>query len=270
MNHVLLLLLPTTNNYRTPKHSPSSSRRASEVSRSGSVPNLHGEVQSPNRNCFLSKGGIVTASGIGFRPSQQNQYYQKQQQPSHHHHHYHSHHRNNTSGHHRRTSSRHSSLTKRSTREQQTDRFLHPGMLKYHRHAVSVDESHPPPSCLRPILSNSRQNVLLGSHPTMNSSSTSPTHHDSVIRMMRRSDTAKQHILARQRNIEESGNNKAALHSQFSSGSGGGGRRSVIRTNSFVESSFDAKFFACDTNPLTGAVPLPPTHQWACSSSSNT
>lgn len=98
----------------TPGHSPSTSRRSSRVSRSGSVPNLHesnGILQSPNRNCFLSKGAIA------FRQQQHVQHHQ------HHNYHQSSHssaHRNNSSstGHHRRSGrSRHSSLTKRSTRE---------------------------------------------------------------------------------------------------------------------------------------------------------
>lgn len=211
--------------YRTPGQSPSTSRRPSRVSRSGSVPNLHGEsngVQSPNRNHFLSKG--VTAAGKGFR---QQLHFHAPSQSHHNPHHYHSHHRNHHS---RRSASRHSSLTKRFTREQQTDRFLHP-MLKYHRHALSVDETLPPP-CLRPILSNSRQNVLLGSQPTMNRSS-SPTH--DALRQIKRSDTAKQHILARQRNVEkeENNTNKAtpspkAIYSQHPNVDTATGRRSVL------------------------------------------
>lgn len=216
----MLHLINSHVSLRTPKHSPSSSRRSSHVSRSGSVPNLHeGEctgIQSPHRNCLLSKGAVC------IERAERNG---SQKQP-HHHHHYHTHHRSNASGHHRRSGgSRHSSLTKRSTREQQTDRYLHPGMLKYHRHAVSVDESHPPP-CLRPILSNSRQNVLLGSHPTI-SCSTSPTHE---MLQMHRSDTAKQRMLARQKNIIEreethNKNNNAISSPKYHNSSYVGGRR---------------------------------------------
>lgn len=174
----------------------------------------------------MSKGAIA------FRQAQQ----QLQLQQSHHHQSHYTHgshhnaHRNNSSGHHRRSGgggSRHSSLTKRSTREQQTDRYLHPGMLKYHRHAVSVDESHHPP-CLRPILSNNGRHNVLGSQPTM-SSSTSPTH-DSVLRMIKRSDTAKQHVLARQRNIENEDNSQ---HQHQTSHHHSRGRRSVILGISF-------------------------------------
>lgn len=155
---------------------------------------------------------------MGFRPQQQ-----MSSSHNHHHHRYHSHHRSG-SNHHRRSGSRHSSLTKRSTREPPPERFLHPGMLKYHRQALSVDD---PPPCLRPILSNSRQSVL-GSHPTVNTSS--PTHE--VLRTIKRSDTAKQHVLARQRNIEKEDlshqhqhQHTAAVHSPHSPI--GGGRRSV-------------------------------------------
>lgn len=42
--------------------------------------------------------------------------------------------------HHHRKTTRHSSVVQRSTRE---NGFLHPGMLRFHRHALSVDEGGP-------------------------------------------------------------------------------------------------------------------------------
>lgn len=217
----------------------------SRVSRSGSVPNLHGEfsstncmngMQSPNKQqSYASKGVSTTTTSGGFNSRH------------HHHHsstHYHSHRNQGSGGHHRRgNSSRHSSLTQRNTREQHSDRYLHPAMLKYHRHAVSVDESHPPPYLLRPILSNSHHHVV-GSQPTISSTmvhSTSPTHEASSLRHIKRSDTARQHVLARQRNIEkeeqqqqqqqQSGgmfSPKAMTTHSYYSSCGGGERRSVF------------------------------------------
>lgn len=180
--------------------------------------------QSPNKHqCPFAAKCVGVANGSG-----STRY--------HHHHGNHSHrkpsHGGSSSGHHRRSSSRHSSLTQRHTRERQAERFLHPAMLKYHRHAVSVDESLPPP-CLRPILTNSHHVVGSGSQPTISSS---PTH--DVMRHIKRSDTARQHVLARQRNIEKEDNNNGGIHSPkainsyYSSFSGSGsGRRSVSPGN---------------------------------------
>ncbi|GAB0096157.1 hypothetical protein DMENIID0001_116340 [Sergentomyia squamirostris] len=94
-----------------------------------------------------------------------------------HHHHHHHHHRRSpkSRGHHK--SSRNSSLVQRATREISGERFLHPGMLQYHRQALSVDEGNP----------FSRRE-----------SGESSKSYDRA----RRSDTAKKHALVRQKPIE--------------------------------------------------------------------
>ncbi|XP_059612938.1 uncharacterized protein LOC132259358 [Phlebotomus argentipes] len=89
----------------------------------------------------------------------------------HHHHHHHRSPKSRTS--HRR--SRNSSLVQRTTRESSGERFLHPGMLQYHRQALSVDEGNP--------------------HGRRESGTDQGGH-------VRRSDTAKKRILARQKPIE--------------------------------------------------------------------
>ncbi|XP_055687557.1 uncharacterized protein LOC129792489 isoform X2 [Lutzomyia longipalpis] len=99
-----------------------------------------------------------------------------------HHHHCHHHHRSPKSKtSHRRL--RNSSLVQRTTRELSGERFLHPGMLKYHRQALSVDDGRPFER--RESGSDSHQ----GSQTSMGDRT-------------RRSDTAKKHILARQKPIE--------------------------------------------------------------------
>lgn len=155
--------------FRSPGQSPQKIRR---VSRSGSVPNLHGEYQSCSQISIHSP-----------KASSKSSYANRE-----HHHHHHNHHRR---------SSRHCSLTQRATREQ----YLHPGMLKYNRHALSVDESHPPP-CLRPILSNNGSQLSVNSGGCL-----SPTlySHD-ILRYVingKRSDVSKRHVLSRQNPIEK-------------------------------------------------------------------
>lgn len=139
----------------------------------------------------------------------------------------------------------------------QADRFLHPGMLKYHRQAVSVDESHPP--ILRPILSNSGRHNILGSQPTIGSN-TSPTH--DVLRMIKRSDTAKQHVLARQRNIENEDNHHQhhGTHSPKATPTHNRGRRSVIFEIK-IKQSFQILIPRL-SNPTADEAPPPQTHQW--------
>lgn len=92
-------------NYRSPKPVPvpSTSRR---ISKSGSVPNL------------AEMKGFLSPVSISGSPSGRARIVK----------------------HHHRKGPRHSSVVQRSTRE---NGLLHPGMLRFHRHALSVDEGGP-------------------------------------------------------------------------------------------------------------------------------
>ncbi|XP_062708515.1 uncharacterized protein LOC109426278 [Aedes albopictus] len=89
--------------------------------------------------------------------------------------------------------SRVSSMVHRSTRETNSS-LLHPAMLHYHRHALSVDEPEPFPKNLNQS----------GSHGSMHYGH--PTDMPLVHKMRdrnKRSDTARKHVLSRQTKIEK-------------------------------------------------------------------
>lgn len=98
---------------------------------------------------------------------------------SRHHHHHHKH---------------HGSMLHRSSRESS---YLHPGLLRYHRHAISVDETSP----LRQLNNSTHgSQCSVTFDPTPEIIDIAPVHKK---RLSKRSDTARRHMLARQRQIEK-------------------------------------------------------------------
>lgn len=97
-----------------------------------------------------------------------------------HHHHHHKHH--------------HGSMFHRSPRE---NSYLHPGLLRYHRHAISVDETSP----LRQLNDSTHgSQCSVTFDPTPEIIDIVPVHKK---RHPKRSDTARRHMLSRQRQIEK-------------------------------------------------------------------
>ncbi|XP_049542753.1 uncharacterized protein LOC125955658 [Anopheles darlingi] len=168
----------------TPKSSPQQ-RRPSEganrrVSRSGSVPNLYGEKLSVPSLATGSPANNIRSELLGGSGHRQ------------HHHQHHQQHQ-----HHRGT--RVSSMVQRSTRGEVAGSggLLHPGMLQFHRHALSVDEPDPFVRTLHQT----------GSHGSVQYGCSGggeivPVH---KLREQRtkRSDTARRHVLSRQTKIEK-------------------------------------------------------------------
>ncbi|XP_035788368.1 uncharacterized protein LOC118464809 isoform X2 [Anopheles albimanus] len=169
----------------TPKSSPQQ-RRPSEgasrrVSRSGSVPNLYGDKLSVPSLASGSPANNIRSELLGGGSGHRQ----------HHHHQHHQQHQ-----HHRGT--RVSSMVQRSTRGEVAGSggLLHPGMLQFHRHALSVDEPDPFVRTLHQA----------GSHGSVQYGCSGgeivPVH---KLREQRtkRSDTARRHVLSRQTKIEK-------------------------------------------------------------------
>lgn len=88
----------------------------------------------------------------------------------------------------------HGSMLHRSSRESS---YLHPGLLRYHRHAISVDETSP----LRQLNDSTHgSQCSVTFDPTPEIIDIVPVHKK---RHPKRSDTARRHMLARQRQIEK-------------------------------------------------------------------
>lgn len=131
------------------------------LSRSGSVPNLSEKIRLTSP--------LLRPSG-----SPNNN-----RRVSRHHHHHHKH---------------HSSMLHRSSRESS---YLHPGLLRYHRHAISVDETSP----LRQLNDSTHgSQCSVTFDPTPEIIDIVPVHKK---RHPKRSDTARRHMLSRQRQIEK-------------------------------------------------------------------
>ncbi|XP_050091583.1 uncharacterized protein LOC126575090 [Anopheles aquasalis] len=173
----------------TPKSSPQQ-RRPSEganrrVSRSGSVPNLYGDKLSVPSLASGSPANNIRSELLG-GSGQHRQ----------HHHHHQQQHQHQQHPHHRGT--RVSSMVQRSTRGEVAGSggLLHPGMLQFHRHALSVDEPDPFVRTLHQA----------GSHGSVQYGCSGgeivPVH---KLREQRtkRSDTARRHVLSRQTKIEK-------------------------------------------------------------------
>ncbi|XP_037909031.1 uncharacterized protein LOC119650372 [Hermetia illucens] len=163
---------------KTLGNSPRQSPKSRRISRSGSVPNLTSS-QSLNVNSAQLSPSYRKKLALG--------------QGSHHHHHQQHHHRHGHQGRHlpnHKTNRISSSLINRASRES-TNSLLHPGMLQYHRHALSVDETGPYfRSSVTPH--DSQSSMII------------PDSHEARIRDRTfRSDTAKKHVLARQKPIEK-------------------------------------------------------------------
>jgi hypothetical protein len=88
---------------------------------------------------------------------------------------------------------KHGSLMQRATRE---NSFLHPRAMRFHRHAISVDETSP----LRQDSTHSSQ-VSVTFDPTPEIIDIVPVHKKRE--RTKRSDTAKKHVLSRQKPIEK-------------------------------------------------------------------
>lgn len=135
--------------------------KPSMLLRSGSVPNL-GE-----KACITSPLLKPLGSPNNRRLSR------------HHHNHHHHNHRH------------HGSMVQR------TSSYLHPGLLRYHRHAISVDETSP----LRHLNDSTHgSQCSVTFDPTPEIIDIAPVHKK---RHTKRSDTARKHMLARQRQIEK-------------------------------------------------------------------
>lgn len=119
-----------------------------------------------------------------------------------------------TSKHHH---TKHSSMVQRMSRE---NGYLHPGMLRLHRHAISVDETSP----LRQDSTHSSQ-VSVTFDPTPEIIDIVPVHKKRE--RTKRSDTSRKHVLSRQKPIEkeEPHSPKAPIDSQR--------RNSTMSDNSF-------------------------------------
>lgn len=147
--------------YRSPKCKPSTSKR---LSRSGSVPNL-------------SEKARLTSALLKPSGSPNN----RRMSRHHHHNNHHNHHRH------------HGSILNRMSRE---NNYLHPGLLRYHRHAISVDETTP----LRKLNDSTHgSQCSVTFDPTPEIIDIVPVHKK---RHPKRSDTSRRHLLSRQRQIE--------------------------------------------------------------------
>lgn len=98
------------------------------------------------------------------------------------HHHNHHHHHNQR---------HHSSMVQRTS-------YLHPGLLRYYRHAISVDETSPLRRQLNDSTHGSQCSVTFD--PTPEIIDIAPVHKK---RHTKRSDTARRHTLSRQKPIEK-------------------------------------------------------------------
>lgn len=83
-------------------------------------------------------------------------------------------------------------MLNRSSRE---NSYLHPGLLRYHRHAISVDETSP----LRQS-NDSAHGSQVSFDPTPEIIDIAPVHKK---RLSKRSDTSRKHVLSRQKPIEK-------------------------------------------------------------------
>ncbi|XP_052859732.1 uncharacterized protein LOC128266982 [Anopheles cruzii] len=152
----------------TPKSSPHQRRPSKDqsrrVSRSGSVPNLYAEKLSV-------PSALATGSPATNRI------------------------RSEVSGHRHHRGSRVSSMVHRSTREAGSGGLLHPGMLQFHRHALSVEEPDPFGRTLNQAGSHGSVQCGYGGGEIV------PVH--KLRDRNKRSDTARRHILSRQTKIEK-------------------------------------------------------------------
>uniref|UniRef100_A0A182WAJ5 Uncharacterized protein n=1 Tax=Anopheles minimus TaxID=112268 RepID=A0A182WAJ5_9DIPT len=176
---------PKTSPHRRP--SESQSRR---VSRSGSVPNLYAEKLSVPLLASGSPANIRSEAG--------------------------GHHR-----HHR--GSRVSSMVQRSTRDPAGTGLLHPGMLQFHRHALSVDEPEPLARTLNQAGSHGSMQYGYGGEIV-------PVH--KMRDRNKRSDTARRHVLSRQTKIEKDESLGSPKHGHIS-------RRASTVSNTSVSSKLN-------------------------------
>ncbi|KFB35086.1 AGAP005329-PA-like protein [Anopheles sinensis] len=174
---------PKTSPHRRP--SESQSRR---VSRSGSVPNLYAEK--------LSVPSVTSGSPANIRSE--------------------------TVGHRHHRGSRVSSMVQRSTRDTcgSSGGLLHPGMLQFHRHALSVDEPEPFARTLKQAGSHGSVQYGYGGEIV-------PVH--KMRDRNKRSDTARRHVLSRQTKIEKDESLGSPKHGHIS-------RRASTISNTSVSS----------------------------------
>uniref|UniRef100_A0A182YPZ1 Uncharacterized protein n=1 Tax=Anopheles stephensi TaxID=30069 RepID=A0A182YPZ1_ANOST len=178
---------PKTSPHRRP--SESQSRR---VSRSGSVPNLYAEKLSVPLLASGSPANIRSEAGGG---------------------HHHRHHRG----------TRVSSMVQRSTRDPAASGLLHPGMLQFHRHALSVDEPEPLARTLNQAGSHGSVQYGYGGEIV-------PVH--KLRDRNKRSDTARRHVLSRQTKIEKDESLGSPKHGHIS-------RRASTVSNTSVSSKLN-------------------------------
>ncbi|KAL7048214.1 hypothetical protein ACKWTF_003266 [Chironomus riparius] len=153
----------------SPKCIAQASSEFRRLSRSGSVPNLDDKVHITSP--------LLKSSGSPNTHRRMSRTHQ-----NHHHPHHHNH-----------NVKQHSSLVYRATRE---NSYLHPGLLRYHRHAISVDETSP----LRQSndwTHGSQASVTFD--PTPEIIDIAPVHKKRI----KHSDTSRRHILSRQKPIEK-------------------------------------------------------------------
>lgn len=97
--------------------------------------------------------------------------------------------------HHNHHHHKHQSIVHRQSRE---NGYLHPGMLRFHRHAISVDETTP----LRPINDSAHgSQCSVTFDPKLEIIDIEPVHKRRE--PVKRSDTSRRHVLSRQKPIEK-------------------------------------------------------------------
>ncbi|XP_053674555.1 uncharacterized protein LOC128724858 [Anopheles nili] len=193
----------------TPKSSPHrrpSAGQSRRVSRSGSVPNLYAEK--------LNVPAMASGSPANVRS----------EGPTSHRHH---------------RGSRVSSMVQRSTREAVgSGGLLHPGMLQFHRHALSVDEPEPLARTLNQAGSHGSVQYGYGGEIV-------PVHR--LRDRNKRSDTARRHVLSRQTKIEKDESVGSPKHGRVS-------RRASTISNTSVSSKLNRSSRRASTISKTPSV----------------
>uniref|UniRef100_A0A182Q3Y6 Uncharacterized protein n=1 Tax=Anopheles farauti TaxID=69004 RepID=A0A182Q3Y6_9DIPT len=128
-----------------------------------------------------------------------------------------------TGGHRHHRGTRVSSMVQRSTRDAVSSGLLHPGMLQFHRHALSVDEPEPLARTLNQAGSHGSVQYGYGGEIV-------PVH--KLRDRNKRSDTARRHVLSRQTKIEKDESLGSPKHGHIS-------RRASTVSNTSVSSKLN-------------------------------
>jgi hypothetical protein len=146
--------------------------------------------------------------------------------------------------HHHHHGFKHSSMSHRSSRE---NGYLHPGLLRYHRHAISVDETSP----LRHLTDSTHgSQVSVTFDPTPEIIDIVPVHRK---RLSKRSDTSRKHVLSRQMPIEKEDLHNARRRSSTMSDNSTMGDNNIEHRRASTASrtySIDSRYTQNSTNDL--------------------